>query len=198
MNLAFFVSHNGSNMQAVIDACKSGDLNAKPCVAISNNSSSEALARAKREGIPAYHLSSQTHPDPIQLEQAILSILKQQHTELVILAGYMKRLGAKTLATYQGKVLNIHPALLPKYGGQGMYGIHVHEAVLAAGENETGVTIHQVDPHYDHGAILAQCRLPVFKTDTAETLAERVLAREHIFWIETLKRIVDGEIRLLV
>lgn len=198
MNLAFFVSHNGSNMQAVIDACKSGYLNVKPCVVISNNSNSEAIARAKREGIPAYHLSSKTHPNPVQLEQAILSILTQQHTELVILAGYMRRLGEKTLANYQGKVLNIHPALLPKYGGQGMYGLHVHEAVLAAGENETGVTIHQVDPQYDQGTIVAQCRLPIFKTDTVETLAERVLAKEHIFLVETLKRIVDGEISLSV
>jgi phosphoribosylglycinamide formyltransferase-1 len=196
MNLAFFASHNGSNMQAVIDACNSGYLNARPCVVISNNSNSEALARALRQGIPCYHLSSKTHPDPIQLDLATLSILIQHQVELVILAGYMKRLGEKTLTEFQGRVINIHPALLPKYGGQGMYGIHVHEAVLAAGEKETGVTIHQVDREYDHGAIVSQCRLPVFATDTVASLAERVLEQEHTFLVETLKKIKYGEITL--
>jgi len=192
MNLAFFASHNGSNMQAVIDACNSGDLKAKPCAVISNNSDSGALARARQEGIPAYHLSSKTHPDPAQLDQAALAILTQHQADLVILAGYMKKLGEKTLSAYQGRVLNIHPALLPKYGGQGMYGMRVHEAVIAAGDKETGVTIHWVDREYDHGAIVAQCRLPVYATDTAESLAERVLEREHTFLVETLKRMVDA------
>jgi phosphoribosylglycinamide formyltransferase-1 len=192
MNLAFFASHNGSNMQAVIDACNSGHLKAKPCVVISNNSDSGALARAKQEGIPAYHLSSKTHPDPAQLDQVTLAVLTQNQADLVILAGYMKKLSEKTLSAYQGRVLNIHPALLPKYGGQGMYGMRVHEAVIAAGEKETGVTIHWVDREYDHGGIVAQCRLPVYATDTAETLAERVLEREHTFLVETLKRMVNA------
>jgi phosphoribosylglycinamide formyltransferase 1 len=197
-NLGFFASHRGTNMQAVIDACNSGYLDAKPCVVISNNSESEALARARREGIPGYHFSSQTLPDPAQLQQAILSALQQHQTDLVVLAGYMKRLGEKTLSAYQGRVINIHPALLPKYGGEGMYGAYVHAAVIAAGDQETGVTIHLVDREYDHGSIVAQCRLPVLKGDTAVTLAERVLEREHTFLVETLKRIIEGEIVLLV
>jgi phosphoribosylglycinamide formyltransferase-1 len=183
-------------MQAVIDACNSGYLDAKPCVVISNNSESEALARAMREGIPAYHFSSKTLPDPLQLDLAILSALRKHDVELVVLAGYMKRLGEKTLSAYQGKVINIHPALLPKFGGEGMYGAHVHEAVIAAGDQETGVTIHVVDREYDHGDIVAQCRLPILKGDTAITLAERVLEREHTFLVETLKRIIDGEIKI--
>jgi phosphoribosylglycinamide formyltransferase-1 len=108
----------------------------------------------------------------------------------------MKKLGEKTLSAYQGGVINIHPALLPKYGGTGMYGMHVHEAVIAAGERETGVTIHLVDREYDHGSILAQSRVPVLPGDTAESLAARVLEREHTFLVETLKRIVDEEIAL--
>jgi phosphoribosylglycinamide formyltransferase 1 len=198
INLGFFASGRGSNMQAVIDACNAGFLDAKPCVAISNNSQSEALVRARREGIPAYHFSSKTHPDPAQLDETILSALRQHHVDLVILAGYMKKLGEKTLSAYQGRVINIHPALLPKYGGEGMYGIHVHEAVIAAGDRETGVTIHLVDREYDHGAILAQCRLPVLETDTAASLAERVLEMEHVFLVETLRRIIAGEILLPV
>ena len=183
-------------MQAVIDACKKGILDAKASLVISNNSDSEALARARRQEIPGYHFSSKTQPDPCQLDLAILSALKQHQTDLVILAGYMKRLGEKTLLAYPGRVINIHPALLPKYGGPGMYGGYVHEAVIAAGDRETGVTIHLVDREYDHGNILAQCRLPVLQSDTAMTLAERVLAREHTFLVETLKRIIAGEISL--
>ena len=196
MNLGFFASGRGTNMQAVIDACNSGLLAAKPCVVISNNSTSEALARARQAGIPAYHFSSKTHPDPAQLDQVILAGLQQHRVDLVVLAGYMKRLGEKTLSAYQGRVINIHPALLPKYGGEGMYGAHVHAAVIAAGDQETGVTIHLVDREYDHGDILAQTRLPVLKGDTAVTLAERVLVREHTFLVETLKQIISGEIVL--
>jgi len=194
MNLAFFASHRGSNMQAVMDACKEGCLKAQPCVVISNNSDSEALQRAKRERFPHYHLSTKTHPEPEQLDVAILQTLERHKAEWVILAGYMRKLGPKTLAHYRGRILNIHPALLPKYGGKGMYGTHVHEAVLAAGEKETGVTIHLVDEEYDHGAIVAQCRVPVLEEDTPTTLAERVLACEHRFLVETLQRIQTREL----
>jgi phosphoribosylglycinamide formyltransferase 1 len=196
MNLGFFASGRGTNLQAVIDACKAGILDAKASLVISNNSASEALARARREGIPGFHFSSKTHLDPAQLDETILAALQLHKIDLVILAGYMKRLGEKTLLAYQGRVINIHPALLPKYGGAGMYGAHVHEAIIAAGERETGITIHLVDWEYDHGNILAQCRLPVMQRDTAATLAERVLEREHSFLVETLKRIIDGELIL--
>jgi len=198
MNLGFFASGRGTNMQAVMDACSSGFLDAKPCVVISNNSQSEALIRARRAGIPAYHLSSKSLPDPALLDQAILSTLRQHQVDLIVLAGYMKKLGERTLSAYQGRMINIHPALLPRYGGEGMYGTRVHEAVIAAGDQETGVTIHLVDREYDHGDILAQCRVPVVKGDTASSLAERVLEREHTFLVETLKRILDGEIGLPV
>lgn len=193
-NLAFFASHRGSNMQAVLDACKDDRLNARPCLVISNNSKSEALQRAKQDGIPGYHLSSRTHPIPEKLDAEISHRLQKHQTDLVILAGYMRKLGTQTLTAFRGRVINIHPALLPKYGGQGMYGIHVHKAVLATGEVETGVTIHQVDEEYDHGAIIAQCRLPVLADDTPEGLAQRVLAHEHQFLVETLQRIVSGDI----
>jgi phosphoribosylglycinamide formyltransferase-1 len=116
--------------------------------------------------------------------------------ELVVLAGYMKKVGPRTLRHFAGRVLNIHPALLPKFGGQGMYGRRVHEAVLAAGERETGVTIHLVDDEYDHGRILGQCRVPVLPGDTVESLAQRVLQREHEFLVEMLVRIVSGAVAL--
>jgi phosphoribosylglycinamide formyltransferase 1 len=194
MNIGFLASHGGSNMQAIIDACKSRKLKATPAVVISNNSNSGAIAKAKTEGVPYYYMSGKTHPGPGELDEAILNTFIHHQVDVVVLAGYMKKLGPKTLAHFRGRILNIHPALLPKFGGEGMYGIHVHEAVIAAGEEESGVTIHFVDEQYDTGAILAQTRVPVMPDDTPETLAARVLEQEHILYTETLQKIVTGEI----
>ncbi|MBW2623346.1 MAG: phosphoribosylglycinamide formyltransferase [Deltaproteobacteria bacterium] len=188
LKLGFLASRHGSNMQAVIDACAEGGLNAKPVVIISNNSKSGAGDRARKEKIPFYHLSGRTHPDAETLDTAILDALLKYETDLVILAGYMKKIGLKTLDRFQGKILNIHPALLPKFGGEGMYGTSVHEAVLASGDKETGVTIHLADGEYDTGPIVAQTRVPVLEGDTVESLASRVLDREHTFLVETLKK----------
>jgi len=183
-------------MQAIIDACKSGEIKANPAVVISNNSRSGASSKAKQSGIPFYHLSSATHPNLEELDGAILDVLTKNQVDLVILAGYDRKLGIKTLSYYQGKVINIHPSLLPKYGGSGMWGIRVHQAVLAAGEKETGVSIHLADRDYDRGPLIAQTRVPVLPDDTPETLASRVLEREHTFFVETIGKIINGEIRL--
>ena len=171
-------------MQAIIGACKRGDLNAEVRAVISNNSGARALERALSEGIPAYHLSTVTHPD--SLDDEICRTLESHDVEWVLLAGYMRLLGPVTLGRYHNRVLNSHPALLPKFGGKGMYGSNVHQAVLDAGESVTGVTIHYVDEQYDHGETLAQCEVPVLPNDTLETLEERVKERERQFWVETL------------
>ncbi len=139
-------------------------------------------------------MSAKTHPHPEKLQEAILNVLEMNQAEWIVLAGYMKKLGPKVLETYRGRILNIHPSLLPKYGGPGMCGDAVHRAVLDAGEKETGVTVHLVDGEYDHGAILAQCSVPVAPDDTVELLSRRVLEREHGFLVETLDRILKGEI----
>ena len=194
--LAFLASHRGTNMQALMDACRSGRLDAEPAVVISNNGASGALDRAAKEGVPAYHLGASNHPDPEALDSAIAQTLKKYEPDLVLLAGYMKRVGPCTLAAFPGRVLNVHPALLPAYGGPGMYGTRVHEAVIAAGETETGVTIHLVDEAYDSGAILAQRRVPVLPGDTAATLARRLLPIEHELYVDTVRRILSGEIAL--
>ena len=183
-------------MQAVIDACRAGRLAASPVVVISNNIDSGALERARNESIPCFHLSGRTHPDPEDLDREIVDVLLEHDANLVILAGYMKKVGPVTLATFPGHVLNIHPGLLPDFGGRGMYGRRVHEAVLAAGAGTTGATVHVVDAIYDHGPILAQKKVRVKKTDTADTLARRVLALEHELYVETIDRIVRGEIKL--
>ncbi|MEK7476125.1 MAG: phosphoribosylglycinamide formyltransferase [Candidatus Coatesbacteria bacterium] len=189
MKIGFLASHRGSDMQAVLDACRAGRLHATPAVVISNNGDAEALVRAEREGIPHYHLSGTTHSDPEALDAAILDSLVGHGVEWVLLAGYLKKLGPRTLGAFRGRVLNIHPALLPKHGGQGLYGDRVHAAVLAAGERETGVTIHLVDEEYDHGAIVAQCTVPVVAGDTVASLSARVIEREHVFLVETLERL---------
>jgi len=196
LRLGFLASHGGSNMQAIIDAVREGRLHAKLGVVISNNSKSGAIERAKAAGIPWRHLSSVTHPDSDALDEAMLGALRENGANLLVMAGYMKKLGPKTLAAYHGRVLNIHPALLPKYGGVGMYGMHVHEAVLAAGESVTGVTVHLADDVYDHGRILAQREVPVAPDDTPETLQARVLEVEHQIYAETIQKIVEGEIVL--
>jgi phosphoribosylglycinamide formyltransferase 1 len=196
VKLGFLASHRGSDVQAVAEACARGRLAAVARVVISNNADAEVLARARRLGIAICHLSGATHPDPERLDAAILDALVGHDVELVVLAGYLKKLGPRTLRHFAGRVLNVHPALLPRFGGRGMYGRHVHEAVLAAGERETGVTVHLVDDEYDHGRIVAQCRVPIEAGDTVESLAARVLAREHVFLVDTLARIVTGEVTL--
>lgn len=195
-NLGFLSSHGGSNMQAIIDAWKAGRLAAKPVVVVSNNADSMVLARAEREGIQKYHRSTTTHPDPSALDDEIIRILNEHAVDLVILAGYMKRLGPKTLTTFKGRILNVHPALLPKHGGKGMWGRHVHESVLASGDKITGVTVHLVEGDYDTGPMLAQSEVPVKEGDTVDSLAARVLEQEHILYPETLQRIATGELKL--
>lgn len=196
MKLAFFASHNGSNAQAIMDACATGRIKAQPVLLISNNTDSGALARARREKIHAFHLSSKTHPDPVELDSAILELLVKHEIDLVILAGYMRKLGPLTLTRYWGRVLNIHPALLPQFGGKGMYGMNVHHAVIQSGSTETGATVHIATENYDEGPIVAQKRIPVLGSDTPEALAARVLALEHALYVETVAAIARDEIPL--
>lgn len=183
-------------MQSIIDACKQGILPAVPAVVISNNGDSGALDRAAAEGIPAYHISTKNYPDPVVLDTAMRDILHKHHVDLVVLAGFMKRIGPKTLAAFDGRIINIHPALLPRHGGKGMYGRKVHEQVLAAGDSETGVSVHMVTDDYDTGPILAQQTVPVLAGDTPDSLAQRVLELEHRIYVETIAKIISGEIRL--
>jgi len=167
-----------------------------PAIVISNNSNSTALERARSHGIPAYHLSSHTHSNPVELDKAIYQKLHEQFVDLVILAGYMKKIGPQTLAAYKNRILNIHPALLPKYGGQDMYGINVHKAVLHNGETETGITVHLVDGDYDHGRIIAQTKIMIPIPCNAEQLQSIVQVKEHCFYVATLRSIAQGSIVL--
>ena len=172
-------------MQAIIDACKQGRLDAKPCVVISNNSDSMALARAGAEGIPRYHISASTHPGESE-DRAILRTLQAHDVDTVILAGYMKRNSRR----------DFYARFDYKFGGMGLYGRRVHEAVLNTGEKVTGVTVHVIDEDYDTGPVLNQVQVPVMVGDTADSLAERVLRHEHLLYVETLRKISEGTIAL--
>jgi len=183
-------------MQAIIDACAEGRLHAEVHVVIGNNSRSGALARARTHCIPTAHLSNVTHPNEADLDRAIMETLDGYRVDVVALAGYMKRLGPAVLSRYKGRLLNTHPALLPKFGGQGMYGDRVHEAVLAAGEEITGASVHLVEGDYDTGPTLSQIEVPVLATDTLETLRDRVQTAEREHYVEVLERIARGEITL--
>jgi len=194
--IGFLASHSGSNMQSIIDACKSGRLQADPVVVISNNGNSGALDRAYSEGIPAFYISSKNYPDAEVEDKAIRDVLIKHQVNLIVLAGFMKKIGPVTLDEFRGRILNIHPALLPKHGGKGMYGKFVHEQVLASGDKQTGVTVHLVTGDYDRGPILAQKIVPVLEGDTVESLANRVLEVEHQIYTETIADIISGAIQL--
>ena len=196
ISLGILASHGGSNLQAIMDACDNGSLKANVAVVVSNNSGSLAMRRARKSGIPAYHLSSSTHSDDGDLDVAIKNILKKYNVDLIILAGYMKKIGPTVLRTFHNRVINSHPALLPKYGGKGMYGDRVHKAVVKAKSTETGISIHLVDEHYDHGPIISQKIIAVDSAEGVEFVKKKVQKHEHKFWVTTLNKIQKGEIDL--
>lgn len=196
LNLIVLASGGGTNLQAIIDHVEAGKLNAQIKVVISNNSKAGALERARNHNIPAIHLNHKQFVTPEEFDQKLLSILEENHTDMLVLAGYMKMLSPVIIREYKNRIINIHPALLPSFGGPGMYGIHVHEAVIKSGVKVTGVTVHMVDEVYDHGAIVMQKTVPVMDDDTPESLAERVLKVEHQAYSEALQLFAEEKVEI--
>jgi phosphoribosylglycinamide formyltransferase-1 len=196
LKIGVLASHEGTTLQCILDACADGGIPGAVVVVISNNGSSGALSRAGAAGVPVHHLSSVTHPDPSALDAAITAALTEQQVDVVFLAGYMKRLGPSALAAFPGRILNTHPALLPRFGGQGMFGDHVFEAVLASGESESGVSVHLVEAGYDTGRVIRQVRVPVYPADSVESLKSRVRESERAAVVQTLAAIARGELVL--
>jgi len=193
LNIAVFGSGAGSNFQAILAAVQQGDIpGARISLVLSNNSGAGILGIARASGLPAVHLSQKQYPDERSFARAVLSTLEAHGVNFVVLAGYMKRVPQDVVAAYRGRMVNIHPALLPRHGGEGMYGMRVHEAVLRAGENVSGATVHFVDEEYDHGAVVLQRTVPVLAGDTPATLAARVLETEHAIYPEALRMIALG------
>jgi phosphoribosylglycinamide formyltransferase 1 len=176
--LAVLASGRGSNLQAIIDHFDNlaRERIAKVVLVASNRADSPALLRAATASIDTASFN------PNDDGSELLALLQKFRIDLVVLAGYLKRIPPMVIGEYAGRIINIHPALLPAFGGEGMYGARVHEAVIASGATETGVTVHLVDDEYDRGPILAQWRVRVDKSDTAESLAARVLNVEHVVY----------------
>jgi len=176
--LAVLASGRGSNLQAIIDHFDNiaRERIANVALVASNRPDSAALIRGATASIDIATFDAAD--DGTQL----LALLQKFRIDLVVLAGYLKKIPSSVIREYAGRIINIHPALLPDFGGEGMYGARVHEAVIASGAKETGVTVHLVDDDYDRGRIVAQWRIPVEKSDTAESLAARVLEVEHVVY----------------
>jgi phosphoribosylglycinamide formyltransferase-1 len=197
LRFAVLASGGGSNFQAVLDRVASGDLNARAVFLACNNSSAGALEKARKAGVPALHVSVKTEGSDEGVSSRLLGLLDEHKPDLIVLAGYMKKVPDAVLAKMKNRIINIHPALLPEFGGAGMYGHHVHEAVVAAGKRESGMTVHMVNAHYDEGQILAQRRteIPVGTgADLADEVGRRVLALEHDTYWRVLQGFADGEI----
>jgi len=196
LRIAFMASNNGSSMRAIVRAIGEGRIAAEPCLIVTNRRSARALAFAAEHNIASRCIPTEGVEEAADAE--LLQALADADADLVVLSGYLRKLGPRTLAAYSGRVLNVHPALLPRHGGKGMYGRKVHEAVLAAGDTETGATIHIVDAEYDRGRVLAQRRFPVEPGDTVETIERNVMRTEEALFVETVARIAKGELTLPV
>ncbi len=194
MNIAVFASGRGSNFQAILNALQRGQLPARITLLVSNKSSAGALELARTHGIPAVHISPVQFSSEKAYVDRLLELLNEHNVQLIALAGYLKKIPSRVIERFRNKIVNIHPALLPKFGGAGMYGIHVHEAVLAAGETVSGATVHLVDEEYDRGAILIQRTVEVAATDTPESLAAKVLTIEHELYPQVLRAFAEGRV----
>jgi phosphoribosylglycinamide formyltransferase-1 len=194
--VAVMCSGSGTNLQALLEAEAAGELHAEIVLVVSNRKEAYALERARSSGKDAVHMAPNHFEREEDYAAALLALLRGYSVELICLAGHLKKLPVAVVRAYRGRIVNIHPALLPDFGGDGMYGHRVHEAVLASGRQESGPSVHFVDEEYDRGPIIAQTRVPVLKDDTADTLAERVLAAEHKLYPRVVAAIAQGKIRL--
>jgi len=191
-NLAVLISGSGSNLQAVIDAVENGTIpNAKVALVVSSRENVYGLERAEKHGITNMVID---RPDT----ETLINILKAHKIDGIILAGYLTVLSPDVITAYTGRIINIHPALLPLFGGKGFYGIKVHQAVLESGVKYTGATAHIVDYGVDTGAILVRGVIPVLPDDTAESLQKRVLEIEHRVLVQAVKAMVEGRIEELI
>lgn len=194
MNIGVFASGRGSNFQAILNAIEQGVLPARVTVLVSNRSDAGAFEIADARSIPTVHLSQKQFSDEALYAAAMLDVMRRHNVELVALAGYLKKIPTTVVREFRHRILNIHPALLPSFGGHGMYGHYVHEAVLAAGVKVSGATVHLVDEEYDRGPIVLQKTVAVDEYDTPESLAAKVLNIEHEIYPLALKAFAENRV----
>lgn len=188
VRVVIFGSGRGSNARALLDYALHHSASYEVVGILSDRCHAGVLDIAREYGIAGASIIPNEYSTVEEYIRALLGLLEQKKIEVIVLAGYLRRVPSEVVAAYAGRILNIHPALLPKFGGKGMYGLHVHRAVLAAGERCSGATIHIVTEEYDAGPILEQIRVPVFSNDTPEMLMARVQAVEHYFYPRVLDR----------
>ncbi|MEE1038385.1 MAG: phosphoribosylglycinamide formyltransferase [Eubacterium sp.] len=192
VRISVLVSGGGSNLQSLIDAQEAGNLaNAQIVQVISSSHKAYGIERAKNHNIPAKVISKQEYADMNERMLAVLDALNEAETDLVVLAGYLSILSSEVIKAYEGRIINIHPSLLPKFGGKDCYGIKVHEKVIEAKETESGPTVHFVDEGIDTGKIILQRKVEVLPEDTPEDLQKRVLVQEHIILPEAVRMVIE-------
>lgn len=196
LRLGVLVSGGGSNLQSIIDHCNSGYLPAEVAIVISSKEGAYALERAKRHNISYAVVDPKKFPTKEAYEDELIKLLKSSNVGLVVLAGFLKVLSPHFVNAFQGKIMNIHPSLIPAFCGEGFYGERVHKAVLDYGVKITGVTVHFVDEGTDTGPIILQRAVPVLDDDTPEILAQRVLKEEHKIYPEAIKLFAQGRLQI--
>ena len=197
LNIAVFASGRGSNFASILRAIEKGNLqNVSISVVISSSAGAPVLEIARTHNIPTYHLAQKQFPSEAHFDEAVLHVLHRHDVNFIVLAGYMKKLSANLVQKFHNRILNIHPALLPDFGGKAMYGVRVHEAVINSGTKMSGATVHIVDEEYDHGPIVKQHVVPVADDETPETLATKVHEIEHQLYPEVLQLFADDRVQV--
>ena len=196
LKCAVFVSGRGSNLVSIVEKSKNQSIDAEVCTVISNRSTAGGLLYAKENGIPAYHISQIQFESEDDFANALINILHKEKSDLLVLAGYLKKLPKKVIKEFKNHIINIHPALLPAFGGKGMFGENVHKAVLQYGCKVSGATVHIVDDQYDTGFPLVQRCVPVMEDDTPATLAKRILVIEHQILPEAIQLYAQDKIKI--
>ncbi len=197
LHIAVFASGKGSNFKAILEAIEKRDIpGAEIVLVLSNNADAGALSIAREHSIPAVQITSRQFAGEDAYSKSLLEVLNRHRVNFIVLAGYMKIVPAAVIRAYRNRIVNIHPALLPAYGGKGMYGIHVHEAVLKNKAAVSGATVHLVDEEYDHGPIVLQEIVPVTENDTPESLAARVLELEHRLYPRAVALFAAGKVKI--
>ncbi len=193
--IGVLISGGGTNLQAIIDGTESGTIEGKVAVVISNRKAAYGLERASNHAIPGVYIGKGNFPDTADAETELMRVLENYEVDLIVLAGYLNILSPETIDHYRNRIINVHPALIPAYCGDGFYGMKVHEAVIANKEAFSGATVHYVDEGTDTGAIIAQEKVAVSPEDTPETLQKKVLAIEHKLLVETTAKLCLGNLK---
>lgn len=194
MKISFLASHGGSAARHLINKARTGELGVEIGAVITNNRDSVIYQWCHDNAVAVRHISGVTHPDEEQKDRAIHDALVDASTDIIVLSGYMKKIGPLTLSRYANRILNIHPSLLPKHGGKGFYGDRVHESVLRSGDRESGATVHYINEEYDEGPVIAQMKVSLSPDETLNSLKTKVQAMEGELYLQSIKTLLEKQL----